>query len=245
MPEVYKKYIKEYFDEDGNLKDISIDYKQNFNFSYDILDEIAIYNPDDLAVVWCDDFGNEKKITFKQMSDISNRVANFFIHHGIKYGDFVLLILKKNFQYWYILNALHKIGAIAIPASHMLSVLDIKYRLDFADIKYIVFTDKAGVHDRVLDATSCYKNSKGLFCVGEDIPGSINIFKNIENYSKYLKRVETNVKDTMICYFTSGTTGSPKLVQHNYYNTLHLFLLKRNPIFLVVHSHLYMQYLYL
>ena len=106
MDKVYGKFFKEHFDKEGNLKSVSIECGEHFNFSYDILDEIAKNYPDDLALIWCDDYNNEKKITFKQMSEMSNRVANFFIDKGIKYGDFVLVILKRNFEYWYVLNAL-------------------------------------------------------------------------------------------------------------------------------------------
>ena len=215
MGEVYERYFKECLNSEGGLDRVFINYPDNFNFGYDILDEIAKENPNDLALVWCDVFGKEKKITFKQMSDMSNRVANFFISHGVNYGDFVLIILKRNFEYWYVLNALHKIGATAIPATHMLSVLDLQYRIDFAKIKHIIFTMESGVGDRILEAAKNYSNIN-LFSVRGSVQGSVDVFSNIEQYSPNLERVQTYVKDDMLCYFTSGTSGNPKLVRHCY-----------------------------
>lgn len=214
MGEVYCKFYEEIFSSNGKLKDVKFKYPDNFNFAYDILDEIAKKHPEDLALIWCDDFGNEEKITFKKMSEMSNRVANFLIAHGVKYGDFVLVILKRNFEYWYVLNALCKIGAVAIPASHMLSSLDLKFRIEFANINSIIFTTESGVFKNVLEAFEKVKKPLKLFSVRGSVKNSVEIFKEIEKYPKTLKRIKTNVKDSMLCYFTSGTTGQPKLVQH-------------------------------
>ena len=227
MQEIYKKYLTEEFNVKGKLKSVSFNFPDNFNFGYDILDEIAKKKPNGLAVVWCDDFGNEKKITFKEMSETSNKVANFFISNGIKNGDFVLLILKRNFEFWFVLNALCKIGAVAIPATHMLSSLDLKYRLSFAKIKAVVFTNEAELNKKVLDATKEVDEKIKLFSVRGSCNGSVEIFKNIENFSSELKRVKTNAKDPMICYFTSGTTGQPKLVMHSFtYPLAHIITAK-------------------
>lgn len=216
MEEIYGKFFKEQFDEAGKLRSVSIECTDDFNFSYDILDEIAKNYPDDLALIWCDDYNNEKKITFKQMSEMSNRVANFFISQGIKYGDFVLVILKRNFEYWYVLNALCKIGAVAIPATHMLSSMDLKYRIEFANVKSIVFTNQQDLPQRISDVLSEIENDVKLFSVRGSVLGSVDIFKEIEKYPKTLERIKTNVEDKMLCYFTSGTTGLPKLVQHSF-----------------------------
>lgn len=216
MEKIYGKFFKEQFDEAGNLKSVSIECRENFNFSYDILDEIAKNYPDDLALIWCDDYNNEKKITFKQMSEMSNRVANFFISQGIKYGDFVLVILKRNFEYWYVLNALCKIGAVAIPATHMLSGMDLKYRIEFANVKSVVFTNQQDLPQRISSVLDEIEDDVKLFSVRGSVLGSIDIFKEIEKYSPILERVKTNVNDKMLCYFTSGTTGLPKLVQHSF-----------------------------
>ena len=198
MEKIYGKFFKEQFDEAGNLKSVSIECGENFNFSYDILDEIAKNYPDDLALIWCDDYNNEKKITFKQMSEMSNRVANFFISQGIKYGDFVLVILKRNFEYWYVLNALCKIGAVAIPATHMLSSMDLKYRIEFANVKSVVFTNQQDLPQRISSVLDEIEDDVKLFSVRGSVLGSIDIFKEIEKYSPTLKRVKIIITNEII-----------------------------------------------
>ena len=227
MEGIYGRYFKENFDEEGNLKSVSIDYDDNFNFSYDILDEIAARYPDDLAIIWCDDFGNEKKITFKEMKEMSNRVANFFISKGVKYGDFVLVILKRNFEYWYILNALAKIGAVLVPATHMLSSMDLKYRIELLDSKFLVFTNQNDLPERIFSVLDETRKNIVSFSVKGAYRDSIDIFKDIYSYSSSLERVKTKVNDPMLCYFTSGTTGLPKLVQHSFsYPLAHIMTAK-------------------
>ena len=227
MKEVYSKYLNENVNSFGELLDVSVKYPENFNFSYDILDEMAKQNPNELALIWSNSSGEEKKITFKQMSDMSNRVANFFISNGIKSGNFVLLILKRNFEYWYIVNALCKIGAIAIPATHMLTPLDLKFRIEFAKIKAVVFTNQLGVEENVLSSIKNIKFPVKLFSIREDSKSGVNIFKSIEQYSSKLERIKTYVNSPMLCYFTSGTTGQPKLVQHSFsYPLAHIITAK-------------------
>ncbi len=227
MKEVYGKYFSETVNSFGELLDVSINYPENFNFSYDILDEMAKKIPADLALIWSNDLGQEKKITFKEMSDMSNRVANFFIFNGIKSGDFVLLVLKRNFEYWYVVNALCKIGAIAIPATHMLTPLDLKFRIEFAKIKAVVFTNQSGVDENVLNAVKKIEFAVKLFSVKKDTQVGVSIFKDIEKYSPSLERIKTNVNSPMLCYFTSGTTGQPKLVQHSFsYPLAHIITAK-------------------
>ena len=227
MAEVYEKYVDEVVDENGNLTKIKIHPTNNFNFAYDILDEIAIKTPDDLALFWCDCKNNEKSFTFKQMMDLTNRAANFLIHSGVKKGDFVMLILKRHFEFWIILNALHKIGAVAIPATHMLTLDDLKYRVDFAKIKSIIFLAKHEVAERVLEAKKSCNSLEILISVGGSVDGAVNFSQNFEGFSAEFDRIETNVSDPMLAYFTSGTTGFPKLVIHNYsYPLAHLVTAK-------------------
>lgn len=227
MKEIYGKYFKEELDEKGNLKDVKFTYNENFNFSYDILDEIAKKYPEDLALIWCDDFGNEEKITFKQMSVMSNRVANFFIDNGVKRGDFVLIILKRNFEFWFILHALSKIGAIAVPATHMLSYMDLKYRIEFARIKFLIFVNEDDISKRILEVLASVDEKIKLFSTRGSVGNSLDIFANIDKYSPFLERITTYVNEPMLSYFTSGTTGFPKLVQHCYtYPLAHIITAK-------------------
>src|SRR5664280_1164478 len=111
---------------------------ENFNFAYDVVDEIAINTPEKTAMVWCDDKGNEAIFTFGQMKYYSDKAANFFRSAGIRKGDPVMLILKRHYTFWFCTLALNKIGAICIPATHLLSPKDIVYRSNAADIKMIV-----------------------------------------------------------------------------------------------------------
>lgn len=216
MQEIYKKYCEEFFDEAGVLRKIKIKVPENFNFGYDILDEIAKKYPSNLAVLWCDAYGNEKRITFEQMSKLSNQAANLFISNGIKPKDFVMLILKRNYEYWYIINALHKIGAIAVPGTHLLTSEDLEYRVKLANIHSAVFSAQSGIPEKILSVCKKCDQLENLFSVRGDVDGCLNISKNLQNYSDKLDRIQTDARDTMLAYFTSGTTGHPKLVEHCY-----------------------------
>ena len=214
--EVYSKYIKEKTDQNGNLVKIEINPTKNFNFSYDILDQLAKKFPNDLALVWCDNENNSKKLTFKQISHLSNKAANYLKHCGIKKGDFVLIILKRQLEFWIILNALHKIGAVAIPATHMLTIDDLKYRINFAKINSVIFTTQNNVSEKILEIQKICSDLKRLICIGEKTKNCFNFLFEYENFSEIFERNETYVTDPMIGYFTSGTTGMPKLVIHNF-----------------------------
>src|SRR5674476_1233589 len=137
---ILKKYLNKI--EFNSYKEFKADYKinipENFNFAYDVVDEIAAADPDKIAMVWCDDKGNEAVFTFGQMKNYSDKAANFFISTGIGKGDPVMLIMKRRFEFWFCSLALNKIGAITIPATHLLSTKDIVYRNNAADIKMIV-----------------------------------------------------------------------------------------------------------
>ena len=107
---------------------------ENFNFAYNVVDEYASQYPDKIAIVWCNDYDEEKILTFKELKDYSDKTANFFLELGIKKGDRVMLTLKSRYEFWFCILALHKIGAITIPATHMLKTKDIVYRVEKAGI---------------------------------------------------------------------------------------------------------------
>ena len=117
MRNVNLRYVKETYDENGLLTHMDIDCPDSFNFAYDIVDDIAINDPDRKAMIWVDDFGNEKIFTFADIKRLSDKTCNYFAAKGIKKGDFVLLVLKDSYQFWYIITALHKMGAIPVPAT--------------------------------------------------------------------------------------------------------------------------------
>jgi acetyl-CoA synthetase len=197
-----------------------INIPDNFNFAYDVVDEIALDDPDKLAMVWCDDSGNEKVFTFREMKYYSDKTANFFKSAGIKKGDPVMLILKRRFEYWFCTLALNKLGAVTIPATHLLSTKDIIYRNNAADIKMIVCVPDPEVIKHIEEAESSSPSLKIKMLTGEDRNGWMNLTNGIEAASeKFIRPTgdQTTVNsDKMLLYFTSGTTGMPKMVNHNF-----------------------------
>ena len=219
---VLDKYLsqtefKSYQDFTDNFK---IHIPDNFNFAFDVVDEIATLTPDKIAMVWCDDNGAEEVFTFAQMKKYSDKAANFFISAGIVKGDPVMLIMKRRYEFWFCILALNKIGAITIPATHLLSPKDIVYRTKAADIKMMVCVHEEEVvhHIEMAEEKSTPFTVKAL--IGADRKGWLNLSTGIESSSdEYVRPVgtqATNNDDIMLLYFTSGTTGMPKMVNHNY-----------------------------
>lgn len=193
----------------------------NFNFAYDVVDEYAEQIPDKIALVWCDDHDNDTVFTFEDMKYYSDKAANFFTKSGIKKGDTVMLTLKARYEFWFCLLGLHKIGAIAIPATHMLRSEDIVYRVEQAKIKMVVCIAEDGVpgyFDEADEELKDYKLIKAI--VGdEDREGWLNFKKEIEESPLKFKRptgdADTTNDDILLVYFSSGTTGMPKMIQHD------------------------------
>lgn len=213
---MYQKFCKETFDSDGNLKTLDIDCKDSFNFAYDVVDEIAQSEPDRVALVWCDKHGEEQIFTFKQLSILSNQAANVFHNHGIGKGDKVMLILKRHYQYWYALLGLHKIGATAIPSTHMLTAHDIEYRVKEVAVKSILFTPEENIPSYIRQVQQeCAELGECMIVKGPE-EGFIDFDSEIAAASETFERVETKTSDSMLLYFTSGTTGEPKGVLHDF-----------------------------
>lgn len=212
---IYEKFCSVEEDENGALKKIDIKYEDNFNFAYDVVDAIAKEEPKKRAIVWCNALEEEHIFSFEDVSKQSNRYANALLSLGIKKGDYVMLCLKRHYEYWFISVALNKIGAVMVPVTHMLRVDDFKYRFNTADIKAVVTTEENGVPKRILEALE--KSGKtAILASTKDEEGFININKLKDTCSEELERIETNVKDSMMMYFTSGTTGYPKGVIHDF-----------------------------
>lgn len=218
--QLYKNFCKETFNSENVLIDFSLDYPENYNFGYDVVDKIADCAPDDTAVVWCDTEGNEKVFTFGDIKRLSNKAANVFLSHGIKKGDKVLVILKRNFEYWYVTPALHKIGAVIIPATHMLTAEDIAYRIETADITAAVCTPQSCVADKVTEAAKLKPALENIFVTKGAYDGTIDFSGEMEKASADMERVPTYADEPMMIYFTSGTTGYPKAVIHDHTYTL-------------------------
>ncbi|MGN0173124.1 MAG: AMP-binding protein [Acutalibacteraceae bacterium] len=216
MEPLYKKFSKSVFDEKGRLVDFSVECPENFNFAYDVVDEIAKEEPDRTALIYCNEDNYEHVFSFKEISDLSSKAANYLVKKGIKKGDNVMLILKRNFEYWYTILALHKIGAVAIPATHMLKTEDIVYRVNCIGISSIICTGEDDVSKYVAEAKEQCSCLKDIFCVRKDIDGFLRLDKGLEQESEVFERADTLISDPFILYFTSGTTGYPKPVTHNF-----------------------------
>ncbi|MBR7185446.1 MAG: AMP-binding protein [Clostridia bacterium] len=215
---VWNKFILPVEDKDGSLKAISFQNEQNFNFAYDIVDALAASKPDKLAMLHIDREKNERRITFYEMSRQSNRAANYFKALGIKKGDRVMLVLKRNYQFWYAMMGLHKLGAVAIPATDQLLAHDIEYRIKAAGVSAIVCTANSAVAEQVeiAEATCPELKVKILTCGSR--AGWHDFDDEFTMYSSHFERTADTAcgDDPMLMYFTSGTTGYPKIARHNF-----------------------------
>ena len=192
------------------ISDFKIKIPENFNFAYDVVDKIASVSPSKIAMVWCDDKGNEEIFTFGQMKLYSDKAANFFKSQGIRKGDPVMLILKRHFEFWFCTLALNKLGAITIPATHLLSTKDIIYRNNAADIKMIVCVPDTEVIQHIEESESKSPTLKIKMMIGEERNGWLNFTKGMEMSSEKFSRPVSDQytinTDIMLLYFTSGTT---------------------------------------
>lgn len=213
---IYQKFCHEITDEHGNLKKLTLDYPENFNFGYDVVDAIAKETPDKKALVWCNIDDEERIFTFADIEKYSNKMANVFKNAGIKKGDYVMLLLKRHYEYWFAAVALHKLGAVMIPATHMLTVDDLVYRIKAARVKAIVCTTQNEVPEKVKTAMQKSASSAKLWCVQKDADGFENLTTAMNSASSEFERIPTLATEPMLMYFTSGTTGYPKGVIHDH-----------------------------
>ena len=187
---------------------------ENFNFAYDIVDEYARLEPNKRALVWCDDRDEERFFSFGDIKRLSDKTANFFLSQGIGEGDRVLVILQRRYEYWTVLMALAKIGAIAIPATHMLMEKDLVYRMDKAGVKMVVAVDEDELCDNILKAAKKVPSVKILACTSPR-EGFLSFDEEVNAQSETLNtpyKDKRNKEDIILLYFTSGTTGMPKMV---------------------------------
>lgn len=190
----------------------------NFNFGYDVVDEWAKTDPNKKALCWVNDKGEHIDFTFNDIKIQSDKAASYFQSLGIGKGDMVMLILKRRYEFWFAIIGLHKIGATAIPATHLLTQKDIIYRNNAADIKAIVSTDDDIVIQHVNDAMVASPTVKHRIVCGSNIPdGWDNFLMGLENAKPFVRPQDVNAnEDISLLYFTSGTTGEPKMVIHDF-----------------------------
>ncbi len=202
------------------IRDFRIIVPENFNFAYDVVDETAARNPEKIALVWCNDKGEEATFTFGQLRLLSDRAANFFVSQGIRRGDHVMLVLKRRFEFWICILALHKIGAVTIPATHLLTAKDIIYRNNAANIKMIVSVADAEVIRHVEDSEALSPSLSAKVLVGGGRAGWLDFNEEMkhlpDSFARPVGAEATSNSDSLLLYFTSGTTGMPKMVQHDY-----------------------------
>ncbi|MDO5553399.1 MAG: AMP-binding protein [Planctomycetia bacterium] len=216
----YQEFCNEEFGPDGVLTKFSLRYADNYNFGYDVVDRIAEQSPAKRALVWLSAEGEERVFSFEDIHRLSNKAANAFLARGIKKGDRVMLILKRSYEYWYAVVALHKIGAVAVPASHMLTLEDLVYRIHKIDISAVIAISDESL-DQLLEMTQVECPSlKTIWTTRENTHGFFSLADDVEQASDQLDRQPTRASDLMIVYFTSGTTGYPKAVAHNHLYTL-------------------------
>lgn len=213
---IYQQFCEERFDESGNLIDFKIKCPENFNFGYDVVDRIAESEPDKTALVWCNTEGKELILSFRDMQVLSNKAANVFRSHGIVKGDKVMVMLKRHYEYWYTAVALHKLGAVMVPVTHMLTVEDIEYRVKSASIKGVVCTSDDDAPQKILSAKKSCESLSVLWTVQKAMDGFMNLTEEVESASELLERQQTLAAEPMVMYFTSGTTGYPKGVIHDH-----------------------------
>ena len=190
----------------------------NFNFAYDVMDVWAAEQPDKLALLWTDDEDNCIRFTFGDLKEQSDRAASYLQTLGIGKGDVVMLILKRRYEFWLSMLALHKLGAVAVPATHMLTTHDIVYRNNRADVKAIICVGEEYVLTQVRDSLPDSPTLKTLVSIGPEVPeGFHDWHKEWTSAPQFVRPPHVNSNDdTMLMYFTSGTSGEPKMVAHDF-----------------------------
>lgn len=210
--------------EDDYAKHLHFIVPENFNFAYDVMDAWAEEKPDKVALLWTSERGEEVSTTFREFKEQTDRTAAYFMQLGIKHGDKVMLILKRHYQWWLSMMALCKVGAIAIPATHMLTVHDIVYRNQSASVKYIICANDEYITEQIAKAMPDSPTVKALVAINalseldKPIPEGFHDWRKEWAEAPAFVRpdnVNTN-EDTMLMYFTSGTSGEPKMVAHDF-----------------------------
>lgn len=263
MRNINLRYVDETYAPDEQLETFSVHYPDNFNFGYDVVDDIAMNDPDRRAMIWCNPEGEEHIFTFADMKRWSDKTANFLVDQGIKRGDYVLVVLRRHYQFWFVATALAKIGAVMVPATFMLKEHDLEYRLNGASISSIICTsvgEISQIADNVIDecptvtsrilvngagggTTKCddegnliavagtvgaaLSGEEGICAASIERKGWVDFNSGVRAASEVFERRDTVAAEPMLMYFSSGTSGNPKMVLHNSgYAVAHLITAK-------------------
>lgn len=204
--------------QDDFKKNFKINVPDNFNFGYDIVDAWAEKDPNKKALLWTNDKDEHIQFTFADLKRETDKTASYFQSLGIGKGDMVMLILKRRYEFWFSIIALHKLGAVAIPATHLLTKKDIVYRCNAAGIKMIVSAGEEVITKHIIDAVDESPTLKTLVSIGPDYPESfLNFHEGINSAKPFVRPENVNTNDDIsLMYFTSGTTGEPKMVAHDF-----------------------------
>ena len=217
---IHQPYVNEEYAPDGTLRKFSLNIPENFNFAFDVVDEIARREPDKRAMVWCNPAGEEHIFTFADIKRYSDRAACFFRSIGIGKGDMVMLLLKRHYEYWFAVLALHKLGAVAIPGVAMLTVKDLVYRFQAAGVRAVVCTADGDTADSVEEAAAESPLLESKIIARGRRDGWYSFHDALERdwgeFERPCGADATHVHDRMLMYFTSGTTGLPKMVSHDF-----------------------------
>lgn len=224
MP-IYEKFVGAHRDDFISLKDAQKNYKltwnKDFNFAYDVLDVLGTEKPDKLAMIWVSKDGEEKRFTFRDMMLGSNKAANYLKYLGVRKGDRVLLVMKRSYYFWFVAMALHKIGAIMVQATYMLTAKDYVYRCNKAGISCAIITGDGDCTDHFDERADEYENLKLKLVLGhKKVDGWLDFEDGFAAASDAWSRPTgddaTTCEDTSLMSFTSGTSGYPKIVTHDF-----------------------------
>lgn len=212
-------FVSSCVDKNGRLLKIDFQNDDNFNFGFDVVDVLAKKCPEKVAMIHLSRLGKERRFTFRDMYYYSNKTANYLMYLGIKKGDRVMVVVKRHYQFWFIMIALHKIGAIAVPASYLLTRKDFEYRFRAGHINGILATSDGEVAEEISKAAKNYDGLKCKVLVGGGTrKGWSSYNRDISFFSSHFVRTEDTAcgNDPMLMFFTSGTTSYPKIATHNF-----------------------------